>query len=386
MSRRGKQAKVRISYRDIVAWKPKRNVSLWTIVLLVCMTLVGVAVALAGTFFVENSTISLLCAFAGALTTAVFGFLSFRFIKTKIATNRILELLRDGQATYLMPGAFTHVLVHPDLPAKVILIKRGKQALHRSVGKLGPRRTSDDERIVYKKLMSGGLAATTEWIAFMPISQISIALGSNMQIAAVKGEERLVADGELDEEVEVLTQERGIPVNLFLGKNPKERNEVYRAFGRLIHRVWKIGLIDLDVAFRNCMLAIDEEGEPRKDEHGYVVLVHDFGCVFPLPESVDQIEDYLDKHGQVGDEGPAAISNGAFLLRSLSGRLEVEFAPYLIRGADWKSLRQIFHDGETSNTLPKRLKHHTNFKVIRGAHQALTQSIAKVVASGKTGQ
>ena len=373
-----------ISLRDILTWKPKRNVSNWGIVFLVILTLVGLALALAGSFYFENATTSMVSTVSGGIICAAFSFLSYRVIRTKIATNWILDLLRDGQATYLMPGAFTHVLVHPDLPGKVILVKRGEKALIRFVGKLGPRRTSQDERNVYQRLAASDLAAETEWIADMPVSEISIALGGNLQVAAVKGEERFVADAEIDEEVEVLIQERGIPLNHFLAKNPKERNDVFRAFGRLIHRVWKSGLIDLDVAFRNCMLAIDEDGEPQKDDKGYVVLVHDFGCIFSLPESVDEIENYLDQHGEVGNQGPASISNGAFLLKSLSGRMEVEFAPFLIKGADWTSLRAIFHDSGNANSLPKRLKHHSNFKVIRGAHRALVQSISRIAVRPQT--
>ena len=68
----------------------------------------------------------------------------------------------------------------------------------------------------YRALFENGLAAETQRIGWMQISDIKLALGGNLQIAAVKGEERFVADTEFHDEVEVFIQERGIPLNYFL--------------------------------------------------------------------------------------------------------------------------------------------------------------------------
>ena len=212
----------------------------------------------------------------------------------------------------------------------------------------------------------------------MPIREIKIVLGGNLQLAAIKGEERFVADSKIDEEVEVMTQERGIPLNEYLSTHREDRAEIYRDFRRTIRQIWQSGFIDLDVAFRNYLVRVDADGEPIRRNDRLDIRVHDFGCIFKLPAQFDA---FLDERGSVAESREATITNGACLMRSLSGKLEVEFSPHLVPNAKWRELRRIFWDEENEMPLAKRLKHHSNYRVLRGAHQALVTAITRVVDS-----
>ena len=319
----------------------------------------------------------------GIAIIVFFGFFSYRSIESTLLANRVKALLHDESATYLMPGAFTHVLVHPELPNDVFLVKRGESAIERFVGKGGPRQSTLGELSIFNLLFRCRLAARTRQVCKLRIQEIRIALGANLQQAAVRGEERFVADKNIDEEVVIQIQERGIPLNEFLAKNQQKRGDVYRQFGQRIHQMWQAGFIDLDIAFRNYMVRLDRDGNVFAGEDEYTIVVHDFGCIFELPDDPDEVAEFIDQKGMVADIGRAAISNGNFLLRSLCGKKEYDFAPFLIPDADWPRLREIFNPQEEGLPLPKRLMHHENYRTLRDAHAALVKSICLVIDEAK---
>ena len=361
--------------RRILDWRPQSRPSKWTIVLLVVAALIGLAAVLCGVFVLNHVVMAPVSILLGAIASAGFGFPAFRCIQAAIYSRQIEKLLGDGRSVYLMPGAFTHVLIHPALPHDVILVKRGRHAMERFVGQ-GPRQTPQEEWLVFCELFARRLAARTRRVGKVALRDIKIVLGGNLQMAAIKGEERFVADAKFDEEVEIQIQERGVPLNEYLAKHKNDKDEIYCDFRRTIHRMWKSGFVDLDIAFRNYLVRVDTDGNAVRRNDSLDILVHDFGCIFKLP---DQIDEFLEQRGTVGETQQAAVSNGAFLMRSLAGRLEVDFAPNLVPHAEWRDLRQVFNDDENKLPLAKRLKHHSNYKTIRGAHQALVRSISKIV-------
>ena len=73
-------------------------------------------------FVLNHVVMAPLSILLGAVSGAAFGFPAYRCIQAAIYSRQIEKLLGDGQAIYLMPGAFTHVLVHPALPHDVILV------------------------------------------------------------------------------------------------------------------------------------------------------------------------------------------------------------------------------------------------------------------------
>ncbi len=86
-----------------------------------------------------------------------------------------------------------------------------------------------------------------------------------MNSAALKGEERFIADRKLGEEVAIFVQRRGWTVREFLDVQATEREAVVEQLRETIHYMWRSGLIDLDIALRNYLVATDLDGTPLRN-------------------------------------------------------------------------------------------------------------------------
>jgi hypothetical protein len=298
-----------------------------------------------------------------------------------IRAIRTSACLADGEATYLMPGAFTHVLVHARLPGKVLLVKRGARTLKRHLKSLGPRQTMKDEWRVYRGLRALGIAAETWYVGKFGIRDVKIRFGGNLRLEALKGEERLIADQTLHDLVDVCIQQRGMPLNEFLQSNAAEKLPIYVGLRQVVHRMWQQGYIDLDIAFRNYMVQLDQQGHPRRGREWYEVVIHDFGSTFRFRGDADAIEKFLNSHESAAGDEPAILSNGAFLLRSLTRRRELEFSQTLMPRTHLLQLVPLFHEQELgAEQLQQRLRHHTNIRALRQA----IRSVAETIAAART--
>ena len=368
-----------LTFRRILDWKPQTPPGKWMILSLFLATLGGAVLLLAGAYIVSHIVLTPLLILAGITAVPSFGFPTFRCVQSAVNARRVERLLKDGQATYLMPGAFTHVILHPQLPAYVILLKRAEFVLERSLSLEGPRQASADEWHMFQRLFARRMAANTIRVCKLSIRDVLILLGGNLQLAAVKGEERFVADVQIGGEVEVQMQERGIPLNNFLTKRKDETDEIHEQFREFVVRTWMAGVIDLDVAFRNYLVRIDEEGDPVVRNDRYDIVAHDFGCMFKLPNDLNEIDEFLDACGPAGASKKAVIPNGAFLMKSLCGRLELDFAPRLIPCIDWPALAKVLRDDANEVPLGKRLKHHSNYRLVRNSLSELGRVIRETV-------
>jgi hypothetical protein len=315
-----------------------------------------------------------LAAFFGIAGTVI----TIGLFQCLVRAIRVSRCLQDGRAIYLMPGAFTHVLVHDALPSNVFLVKRGRQILKRHIKNMGPRHSLWGEWQAYRALKKADLAAETYYVGSLPIDCVQVALGGNLRVDALKGEERFLADRTTHDTLRVCLQEKGIPLNEFLRLHPEERDVIYDALCDVVRSTWRHGYVDLDVALRNYMVRLDHQGRPLRRSGRYVVLIHDFGSTFRCVGDTKTVEDYLHTRGQVADAGPAAIANGAFLLRSLTRRREIDFARQLLPHTDLHRLSRVFHgQDEAIESLRVRLRHYSSVQPLRDAYRSIAEAVTE---------
>jgi hypothetical protein len=314
-------------------------------------------------------------ALGGGAVVARRGLLLIRF-------HVVRRCLTSGKALYLMPGAFTHVLIHKKIPNHVVLVKRGRETLSRHIKNMGPRHTPAGEWEIYQALRPLGLVAETQHLGALPFREIKIVTPGNVRLEALKGEERFLQDKRYRDTVDIFLQERGIPLNEFLRSYPLAKENVLREYLELIHKIWRAGYIDLDVAFRNYMVRRDHRGNPLVRHGRYIVVAHDFGSIFKLPPGRDAIEQFLLSQGDVADVGRAVISNGAFLLRSLTRKRELAFGTALLPRTNLQQLQEILQPRDDDEvTLPERLKHYSSHQMLQRAYRTMADTIAEVRAN-----
>jgi hypothetical protein len=313
------------------------------------------------------------------IIAGAFAWGAAQFLVRAIRTSHCLG---DGRATYLMPGAFTHVLTHDLFAHHVLLVRRGLHALKRYAKNMGPRQTMKAEWVIYRGLRQLGVTAETYYVGRLAMDRVNVRFGGNLRIAALKGEERMIADRKFHEVVDVCVQERGIPLNEFLHAQPTEKAFIYPGLQSVVHRMWRHGYIDLDVALRNYMVRVDREGRPLRPGGRYQVAIHDFGSTFRFAGDCSAIERFLDSRENVAGAGRAVICNGAFLLRSLTRPRELEFAQLLLPRTPLVQLIPIFHVQEdTVDALRLRLRHHSNVPALRSAYRSIAETIVQVQAA-----
>ena len=172
-----------------------------------------------------------------------------------------------------------------------------------------------------------------------------------------------------------------MPLHEFLQSNPSERLPIYEGLRQVVHRMWQRGYIDLDIALRNYMIPLDHQGRPLRTHERYELAIHDFGSTFRFRGDAEAIEKFLDSHEAVAGAGPAIISNGAFLLRNLTRRRELEFSQTLLPRTHLLQLVPIFHEEDpAAEELRQRLRHHENIRALRQA----IRSVAETIAAART--
>lgn len=342
---------------------------------------IGLGLLLAAAFLDMPSWMAMTATLLGVVATPPLGLLSVRYVEFSLYAWKVRRCLTDGNAEYLMPGAFTHVVVHRNLPGEVILIKRGDEAMSRYVGRLGPRHTNASEWQMYRTLRDLNVAVPTKFLMLLRISRIRMRFGSKLvDQAVVKGEERFVADQHIRERVEIYTQERGITLSEFLAENGEERRRVAEQLAQLIRRMWKNRIVDLDVAMRNYLIRLNDKGRPIHKKKRYDIRCHDYGCIFHLDSHEGPtVMRFLTEYGEVGELGKAVLDNSACLARSLSGRKERLVAESLVPQAAWPQLRTLFDPKSDSMPIARRLRHHTNNNLLKHTKKAM--AIAMIKAS-----
>lgn len=364
--------------KSLISWRPYYQPR--RIVMFLCGFGFAVGLLLLAAFLLLDLSwpLAITCLLLGLLLTPPLGLLTFRFLQFKLYTWKVYRCLTDGEAEYLMPGAFTHVVVHKNLPGKVILIKRGNQAMTRYVGRLGPRKSSASEWAIYRRMKSQNFAVETRFLMRMRIHKVRMLFGSKLvDQAVVKGEERFISDQKLREKVEIYTQQRGVTLSEFLSEHGEHRRRIAEQLSAVVRRMWQTGFIDLDVAMRNYLICVDEKGRPIKNRKGiYDIRCHDYGCVFDIP-SFDGAEllHFLASYGEVEDLGRAVLDNASCFVRSLTGRKERHVAELLVPDANWTELRKLFDPAASTLPIQKRLRHHSYTSLLKQTRRALAIAI-----------
>lgn len=362
-------------------WRPCYQPN--TFVVLGCFFSFGVGLCLLSfaAFYTIHWVIALFAIVAGLIITPPFGLVSFRFLEFKVYVAKVRRCLSDGKAEYLMPGAFTHVVVHKRLPGTVILIKRGDEAMSRYIGRVGPRHTNESEWAMYQTMRELGLAVETKFLTRMRIRHIRLRFGSKIgHQASLKGEERFIADQQISEPVEIYAQARGLTLKEFLIDRGDQRRPIYEQLAELTRTMWSHGIVDLDVALRNYLIPFDEKGKPAKRHGKYQILCHDYSCVYELPQLEGRsILRWLSMYGDVGHLGKAAIDNGGCLMRSLSGRHELGVAQNLVPKAPWREIRSLYHQRSDPTPVVKRLRHHTSVPLLNIGKKAIAMAIVLAI-------
>ncbi len=231
--------------------------------------------------------------------------------------SKLKFFLKEG-AVIMAHGAFTYALNHPAVPKFVILVKRNSAVLATEGQQMirGPQISEAEERAVYKRLREKNMAPKTIYVGYMNMLEIKPEWQGDVKREEIFRDDQkalaklMESDQEGAHDVEVSLQEEGLTLDHYRKEHPDKKDLVARSLAEFTRNLWRMGLIDLDIAWRNYLIPLSDENKFPLISDGFLQLrIHDFGALMPLPEDIYSF--FTEKHAA------SDVSRGFSFLRNL---------------------------------------------------------------------